>query len=378
MIDISLIEKNNVKLSREFYNNMFYFVIYFCLLSYLFGYLEKNTKRDNSLTIMENVFMKYIFAIFIIYFVVYLLTKISSWNHKLLVFVFSVFLSMMYIYYSNVDSSIMSRGFIVPLIIFVILFNIIIYVSFIRRNTLDRIQANLVVFNESYEKVLSNLLYSLTVVMIIYVIVFRQYNYNTPSSNTIQPMILGIIVMVSLFYFIAKFVIQIGMVKRYNVTNVMISLYLIFSIFVAFYLYTFIKSLEKLSKDSPESALKSDMEDAKFKSQPYVVQFIKNNILIILLICIILLYYIRDSVYWNRYYALGYFVLTIMLFYTSKVVSDVKSGFGGFLSAVYFVEWLLVTKLRWNNVMNLFNIIFSGIESSNKDLKTSPSLIISS
>ncbi len=379
MIDLQLVEKENKNLAKEFYNHLFYFFIYFCTLTYLYGYLNKNTTKDNNITAMENNFMKYIFILFIVYFFFYIYTKISTWKHRILMFLFGLTLIGASLHYekSAKDSkSILSKEFLLPIIITIILFNLFIYIAFFRKYTFDLIQPSMIAFNEGYVSSISNLLYSLTVVMIIYVIVFRQYNYNTPSSNTLQPLILGVIVMISLFYFIAKFVIQIGMVKKYNVTNVMISLYLIFSIFVCFYLYTFITSLEKLAKDGPEKAAKREELDKAFESQPKIVQFIQKNIILVILACIVLLYWIRDNIHWNRFSALGYLVLTVMMIYTSKVVAQIKSGLGGALSAIYLVEWLLVTKLRWNSVMNVFNIIFSGIEVSNKDMHTTPVMYV--
>ncbi len=379
MIDLQLVEKENKSLAKEFYNNLFYFLIYFCTLIYIYGYLNKNTSKDNNITGMENKFMKFIFIIFIVYFFFYIYTKISTWKHRILMMLFGATLIGASLYYNKVvndNKSILSKEFLLPIIITIIIFNLFIYVSFFRKYTFDLIQPSMVSFNQGYTSSISNLLYSLTIVMIVYTIVFRQYNYNTPSSNTLQPLILGVIVVISLFYFIAKFVIEIGMVKKYNVTNVMISLYLIFSIFVCFYLYTFIQSLQKLAKDSPEEAAKREATEKAFESQPKIVQFIQKNIILVLLICIVLLYWIRDNIHWNRLSALGYLILTILMIYTSKVVAQVKSGIGGALSAVYLVEWLLVTKLRWNSVMNVFNIIFSGIEVSNKDMHTVPSMYV--
>ncbi len=379
MIDLQLVEKENKSLAKEFYNNLFYFLIYFCTLIYIYGYLNKNTSKDNNITGMENKFMKFIFIIFIVYFFFYIYTKISTWKHRILMMLFGATLIGASLYYNKVvndNKSILSKEFLLPIIITIIIFNLFIYVSFFRKYTFDLIQPSMVSFNQGYTSSISNLLYSLTIVMIVYTIVFRQYNYNTPSSNTLQPLILGVIVVISLFYFIAKFVIEIGMVKKYNVTNVMISLYLIFSIFVCFYLYTFIQSLQKLAKDSPEEAAKREAAEKAFESQPKIVQFIQKNIILVLLICIVLLYWIRDNIHWNRLSALGYLILTIMMIYTSKVVAQIKSGIGGALSAVYLVEWLLVTKLRWNSVMNVFNIIFSGIEVSNKDMHTVPSMYV--
>ncbi len=379
MIDLQLVEKENKSLAKEFYNNLFYFLIYFCTLIYIYGYLNKNTSKDNNITGMENKFMKFIFIIFIVYFFFYIYTKISTWKHRILMMLFGATLIGASLYYNKVvndNKSILSKEFLLPIIITIIIFNLFIYVSFFRKYTFDLIQPSMVSFNQGYTSSISNLLYSLTIVMIVYTIVFRQYNYNTPSSNTLQPLILGVIVVISLFYFIAKFVIEIGMVKKYNVTNVMISLYLIFSIFVCFYLYTFIQSLQKLAKDSPEEAAKREATEKAFESQPKIVQFIQKNIILVLLICIVLLYWIRDNIHWNRLSALGYLILTIMMIYTSKVVAQIKSGIGGALSAVYLVEWLLVTKLRWNSVMNVFNIIFSGIEVSNKDMHTVPSMYV--
>ena len=133
---------------------------------------------------------------------------------------------------------------------------------------------------------------------------------------------------------------------------------------------------QKLAKDSPEEAEKRAALEKEFESQPKIVQFIQKNIILILLICIVLLYWIRDNIHWNRLSALGYLILTIMMIYTSKVVAQVQSGIGGALSAVYFLEWLLVTKLRWNSVMNVFNIIFSGIEVSNKDMHATPVMYV--
>ncbi len=379
MIDLQLVEKENKSLAKEFYNHLFYFFIYFCTLTYLYGYLKKNTSKDNDITAMENNFMKYIFILFILYFFFFIYTKISTWKHRILMILFAATLFGASLYYTKTaesSKSILSKEFLLPIIITILIFNLFIYVAFFRKYTFDLIQPSMIAFNEGYVSSISNLLYSLTIVMIIYVIVFRQYNYNTPSSNTLQPMILGVIVMISLFYFIAKFVIQIGMVKKYNVTNVMISLYLIFSIFVCFYLYTFIQSLQKLAKDSPEEAAKRDAADEAFKKQPLILQWIQKNIIIVLLICIVLLYWIRDNIHWNRFSALGYLVLTVMMIYTSKVVAQIQSGFGGALSAIYLVEWLLVTKLRWNSVMNVFNIMFSGIEVSNKDMHTTPVMYV--
>ncbi len=379
MIDLQLVEKENKSLAKEFYNHLFYFLIYFCTLTYLYGYLNKNTTKDNNITGMENNFMKYIFILFIVYFFFFIYTKISTWKHRILMILFGLTLIGASLHYNKAakdSKSILSKEFLLPIIITIIIFNLFIYIAFFRKYTFDLIQPSMIAFNEGYVSSISNLLYSLTIVMIIYVIVFRQYNYNTPSSNTLQPLILGVIVMISLFYFIAKFVIQIGMVKKYNVTNVMISLYLIFSIFVCFYLYTFITSLEKLAKDGPEKAAKREALDKAFESQPKIVQFIQKNIILVLLACIVLLYWIRDNIHWNRFSALGYLVLTVMMIYTSKVVAQIKSGLGGALSAIYLVEWLLVTKLRWNSVMNVFNIIFSGIEVSNKDMHTTPVMYV--
>ena len=379
MIDLQLVEKENKGLAKEFYNNLFYFFIYFCTLTYLYGYLNKNTTKDNNITGMENNFMKYIFMLFILYFFFFIYTKISTWKHRILMIIFAFTLIGASFYYTKTaesSKSILSKEFLLPIILTIIIFNLFIYISFFRKYTFDLIQPSLIAFNEGYSSAISGLLYSLTIVMIVYTIVFRQYNYNTPSSNTLQPMILGVIVMISLFYFIAKFVIQIGMVKKYNVTNVMISLYLIFSIFVCFYLYTFITSLQKLANDSPEEAKKRDATEAEFKKQPLILQWIQQNIILVILVCIVLLYWIRDNIHWSRLSALGYLVLTVMMIYTSKVVTQVQSGIGGALSAVYFIEWLLVTKLRWNSVMNVFNIIFSGIEVTNKDMHTTPSMIV--
>ncbi len=380
MIDINLIEKENKIYALKFYNNLFYFFVYFCTLIYLFGYLNKNTSKDNVITSMENTFIKYIFILFIIYFFLYLYTKISTWKHKIMMLFFGITLILISYYYNNIgisNISILSKDFLLPLFLVIIIFNLFIHINVLRKYTFDLIMPQLVAFNESYESSISNLLYSLTMVMIIYTIVFRQYNYNTPSSNTIQPLILGVIVLISLFYFVAKFVIQIGMVRKYNVTNVMISLYLIFSIFVCFYLYTFITSLQQLANSSPESSSQKNELEAKMKSQPLIVQYIQKYIVIVILICIILLYWIRDNVRWNRFSALGYLILTIMMIYTSKVVAEVQSVTGGTLSAIYLLEWLLVTKLRWNSVINVFNIIFSGIEVSNKDVKSTPSMVVS-
>lgn len=382
MIDLQLQqvgEKENKGLAKEFYNHLFYFLIYFCTLTYLYGYLNKNTTKDNNITAMENNFMKFIFILFILYFFFFIYTKISTWKHRILMILFAFTLIGASLYYTTTaesSKSILSKEFLLPIILTIILFNLFIYISFFRKYTFDFIQPSLIAFNEGYTSSISGLLYSLTIVMIVYTIVFRQYNYNTPSSNTLQPMILGVIVMISLFYFIAKFVIQIGMVKKYNVTNVMISLYLIFSIFISFYLYTFITSLQKLAKDGPEEAAKRDAAEAEFKKQPLILQLIQKNIIIVLLICIILLYWIRDSIHWNRFAALGYLILTVLMIYTSKVVASLQSGIGGALSAVYFIEWILVTKLRWNSVMNVFNIIFSGIEVTNKDIHTTPSMVV--
>ncbi len=379
MIDLQLVEKENKALAKEFYNHIFYFFIYFCTLTYLYGYLNKNTTKDNNITGMENKFMKFIFILFIVYFFFFIYTKISTWKHRILMILFAATLIGASLHYTKTAESskpILSKEFLLPIILTIIIFNLFIYISFFRKYTFDLIQPSMIAFNEGYVSSISGLLYSLTIVMIVYTIVFRQYNYNTPSSNTLQPLILGVIVMISLFYFIAKFVIQIGMVKKYNVTNVMISLYLIFSIFVCFYLYTFISSLQKLSKDGPEEAAKRDAAEAEFKKQPLILQWIQKNIIIVLLVCIVLLYWIRDSIHWNRIDALGYLILTILMIYTSKVVAQIQSALGGALSAVYFLEWLLVTKLRWNSVMNVFNIIFSGIEVTNKDMHTTPSMVV--
>ncbi len=92
--------------------------------------------------------------------------------------------------------------------------------------------------------------------------------------------------------------------------------------------------------------------------------------------CIILLYWIRDIVHWGRLSAFIYLFIAVMFIYTSKVVAETKDGFGGAFSAIYFVEMLLITKLRWNSVLNVFNILFSGIEVTNKDVHTVPSLVV--
>ncbi len=379
MIDVASIDKANTKISSTFYSNFLYLLIYFGTLVYIYKYMEHKTSKDNNITAMENHFMYFIFIIFISYFIINLFTKGVTLKHRIFMIILIGILIIFGIHYKNVafdNKSIFSSKFLLPYIWIIILFPILIYVNFIRKYTLDQILPSIESFNTLYRE-FSGILFSLYIVMVVYVIVYRQYNYNTPSSNTLQPLILGPIVVISLFYFIAKFVTNIGMIKKYNITNVMISLYLIFSIFVCFYLYTFIMSLNQLAKENPETALKRRREEEEFAKKPGIEKYISKYIIFVMIFCLFILYWIRDIVHWNRLSALGYIFITIMFIYTSKVVAETKNGIGGFFSTLYFVEWLLITKLRWNSVFNSLNIIFSGVEVTNKDVHTVPSLMVS-
>jgi hypothetical protein len=378
MIDVASIDKANTKIVSTFYSNFIYLLIYFGTLVYIYKYMENKTSKDNNLTAMENNFMYLLFILFISYFVVSLFTKGVTLKHRIFMVIIVGMLMIYGNHYKNVafaDKSILSSSFLMPYILIILLTPLFVYVNFFRKYTFDLVLPSVESFNTLYSE-FSNILRSLYIVMIVYVIVYRQYNYNTPSSNTLQPLILGPIVVVSLFYFIAKFVTNIGMVKKYNITNVMISLYLIFSIFVCFYLYTFIMSLNQLAKENPETALARKREEEEFAKKPGIEKYISKYVIFVMIFCLLILYWIRDIVHWGRISALGYIFITIMLIYTSKVVAETKNGIGGFFSALYFVEWLLITKLRWNSVFHSLNIIFSGVEVTNRDVSTVPSLMV--
>ncbi len=372
------LEKSQQSIASTFYSNFLYLLIYFGTLVYIYKYMEKETSKDNRLTALENQFMYFIFIFFMVYFTLSLFTKGTTLRYRAFVLGIAILFIIFGIHYQNVaveNKSIFSKEFLLPYILIILICPLFVYIKAIRRFTLDPLSSSIESFNSLYESI-GGFLTSLYMVMIVYVIVFRQYNYNTPSSNTFQPLVLGPIVVISLFYFIARFVSQIGMVKKYNMTNVMISLYLIFSIFVCFYLYTFILSLQQLSKENPETALKRREMEEQFAKTPGIEKYIQKYIIFIMIGSLLLLYWIRDIVHWDRISAFIYLFITIMFVYTSKIVATTKDGFGGFLSAVYFVEWLLITKLRWNSVLNVFNILFSGARITNKDVHTVPTLIV--
>ncbi len=378
MIDVSVMEKANEKVVSTFYDNFIYMLIYFGTLVYIYGYLEKSTRPENDITAMENQWMYLLFILFFSYFVIFLWSKGGSWKHRIFTFIIALFLLFYGIYYKSVattNHSILSKSFILPYIFTILLFTLLTKVSTLRRYILDPLLSSVDTFNQVYEK-LGGLLFSLYIIMIVYVIVFRQYNYNTPSSNTFQPLVLGPILVVSLFYFIAKFVIEMGMVKKYNMTNVMISLYLLFSIFVCFYIYTFIVSLQKLSKESPATLIEEKKREEAFEKAPFFEKYTSKYIVWVILGYLILLYWIRDIIQWGRGSAALYLFITIMLIYTSKVVVNTQSPAGGALSALYLVEWLLTTKLRWHSVSHLLDILFRGVEIRNKDAQRMPEMIV--
>ncbi len=373
-----MIDKGNQKIASAFYSRFIFLLIYFGTLVYIYNYLKKNTSEDNNLTAMENNFMYFIFILFMTFFVISLFTKGTTFKHRLFVIIIAGFLIIFGLHYKNVafdDLGILTKKFLTPYILLILLLPLLIYINVLRRYTFDQLLPSVESFNSVYD-LMGGLLSSLYIVMIVYIIVYRQYNYNTPSSNALQPLILGPIVVISLFYFIAKFVIQIGMVKKYNVTNVMISLYLIFSIFVCFYLYTFIMSLNQLSKENPETSLARKRAEEEFAKTPGLEKYIYKYVILIMIMALFVLYWIRDLVHWGRLSAIAYLVITVLFIYTSKIVATTKDGIGGFFSALYFVEWLLITKLRWNSVLNVFNIIFKGIEVSNKDVRSVPTLVV--
>lgn len=378
MIDVASIDRANTKIASSFYSNFIFLLIYFGTLVYIFKYMENKTSKDNNITAMENNFMYFIFILFMSYFIISLFTKGATFKHRIFMTILIAILIIFGIHYKNVafgDNSILSKSFLLPYILIILILPLFVYLSFLRKYTFDLLLPSVEAFNNFYREFSG--LYSLYIIMIIYVIVYRQYNYNTPSSNTLQPLILGPIVILSLFYFIAKFVTQVGMVKKYNITNVMISLYLIFSIFVCFYLYTLITSIKQLATENPKVAFERKLAEEAFEKKPWIEKYIYKYIIFVMIACIFIIYWIRDIVHWGRLSALAYLFITIMLIYTSQVVAITKNGIGGFFSAVYFVEWLLVTKLRWNSVFHSLNIILSGVEVRNKDIHTVPSLVTS-
>ncbi len=365
--------------SSTFVSNILFFLVYFGIITYLYKSMKTKTSKDNVITNSENNFMYYIFIFFILYLILSLFTSISSWKHKFFVIVIASILIGIAVNSEKLASSgkpIYDVKFFIPYFVLVPILLLFAYVPQLRTLIFEPLSVNIESFNKIYS-IIGPLIKSYFYLTIIYFFVFLQYNKNTPSSNAIQPLILAPILLFTLLYFVTKFVIQLGIVKKYNFTNVMVSLYLIFSIFFCFYLYTFITSVQELAKQSPETAAAKAELQAQFDSQKGITKYIRKYVLWVIIISLVLLYWIRDNVYWNRISVILYFFVTIMLFYTAKLVKDSPSGFAGTLSTIFFLEWFLATKLRWHSVSNSMNILFSGIEHYNKDEKTVPTLLVS-
>jgi hypothetical protein len=365
--------------SSSFVSNLLFFLVYFGVIAYLHKSMKTKTSIDNVITKSENNFMYYIFIFFVVYLFLSLFTSISSWKHRFFVIVIASIIIGIAVNSEKLASSgkkIFDVKFFIPYFVLIPILLLLAYVPQLKSLTLDMISTNIESFNKTYS-IIGPLFKTYFIITIIYYLVFIQYNQNTPSSNAIQPLILAPILLFTLLYFVTKFVIELGIVKKYNFTNVMVSVYLIFSIFFCFYLYNFITTVQQLAKQSPETAAAKAELQAQFDAEKGITKYIRKYVLWVIIISLVLLYWIRDNVYWNRISVILYFFVTIMLFYTAKLVKDTPDGTAATLSTVFFLEWFLATKLRWHSVANSMNILFSGIEHYNKDQKTTPTLLVS-
>ncbi len=379
MIDIATtVDKYNGKVGKSFVWNIVFFFIYFAILVYLNRRIKYSTGRDNTLTAQENGLMYYLFIFITIYFVLQLFFRLNTWKHRIFMLCIIAVMIGFGVHYDKVAKAalpVWNEKFIVPLVIFFFVIPLFGYVAPLRRVTLDGILPNTELFNEMYEKS-GGFISGIAFVMIIYYFVFKMYNQNTPESNTFQPLVLFPLFLFSFFYFIAKFLIHNNVVQKYNFSSVMVSLYLLFSVFICYYMYTMIKSLQSLSKESPETARKREAEELAFKQEKGIGKYIRKYVVLVMIGSLVLLYWIRDNVRWGRLSALGYIFVVVMYAITAKITAQKKTGMAAFVSLIYFLELFLATKLRWNSVTHLLNILFGGIEKSNRELMTEPGLIV--
>ncbi len=379
MIDIATtVEKYNAKVGKSFIWNILFFFIYFAILVYLNRRIKYNTGKDNVLTAQENRLMYFLFIFIVIYFVLQLFFRLNTWKHRAFMLCVIAVMIGWGVHYDRVAKSgvtVWNEKFILPLVIPFLILPLFAYISPIRRVTLDGILPNTELFNEMYGKS-GGFVSGIAFVMIIYYFVFKMYNKNTPETNALQPLVLFPLFLFSFFYFIAKFLIHNNVVQKYNFSSVMVSLYLLFSVFICYYMYTMIKSLQGLSKESPETARKREAEELAFKQEKGIGKYIRKYVVLVMIASLVILYWIRDTVRWGRLSALGYIFVVVMYAVTAKIVAQKKSGLAGTINLIYFLELFLATKLRWNSVTHLLNILFGGVEMSNRELMTEPGLIV--
>ena len=379
MIDIATtVDKYNAKVGKSFVWNILFFFIYFAILVYLNRRIKYSTGKDNTLTAQENGLMYYLFIFIVIYFVFQLFFRLNTWKHRAFMLVIIAMMIVWGVHYNKVAKdglSAFSGKFILPLVIPLLVLPLFAYIGGLRRLTLDAVLPNTELFNEMYEKS-GGFVSGIAFVMIIYYVVFKMYNQNTPESNAFQPLVLFPLFLFSFFYFIAKFLIHNNIVQKYNFSSVMVSLYLLFSVFICYYMYTMIQSLQGLSKESPETARKREAEELAFAAEKGISKYIRKYVVFVMIASLVVLYWIRDNVRWGRLSALGYIFVVVMYAVTAKVVAEKKSGFAGTVNLIYFLELFLATKLRWNSVTHLLNILLGGVEKSNRELMTEPGLIV--
>ncbi len=379
MIDIATtVEKYNAKVGKSFVWNILFFFIYFAILVYLNRRIKYNTGKDNVLTAQENKLMYFLFIFIVIYFVLQLFFRLNTWKHRAFMLCVIAVMIGWGVHYDRVAKSgvtVWNEKFILPLVIPFLILPLFAYIAPVRRVTLDGILPNTELFNEMYGKS-GGFVSGIAFVMIIYYFVFKMYNKNTPETNALQPLVLFPLFLFSFFYFIAKFLIHNNVVQKYNFSSVMVSLYLLFSVFICYYMYTMIQSLQGLSKESPETARKREAEELAFKQEKGIGKYIRKYVVLVMIASLVILYWIRDTVRWGRLSALGYIFVVVMYAVTAKIVAQKKSGLAGTLNLIYFLELFLATKLRWNSVTHLLNILFGGVEMSNRELMTEPGLIV--
>lgn len=379
MIDIATtVDKYNSKVGKSFVWNIVFFFIYFAILIYLNRRIKYSTGKDNTLTAQENNLMYYLFIFITVYFVLQLFFRLNTWKHRAFMLVIIALMIGWGVHYNKVAKaglSVWNEKFILPIVIPLFILPLFAYIGSIRRLTLDAILPNTELFNEMYEKS-GGFVSGIAFVMIIYYFIFKMYNQNTPESNTFQPLVLFPLFLFSFFYFITKFLIHNNVVQKYNFSSVMVSLYLLFSVFICYYMYTMIKSLQNLSKESPETARKREAEELAFKQQKGIGKYIRKYVVLVMIASLVILYWIRDTVRWDRLSAIGYIFVVVMYAVTAKIVAQKKTGLAGTLNLIYFLELFLATKLRWNSVTHLLNILFGGVEKSNRELMTEPGLIV--